>query len=74
MIDFASLIPQLEAPRPIYLDETPLVAVLMEQLQYLVAHGNRCEPDCPECRRLAQVTQELLQPFGEKASGQTRAA
>ena len=74
MIAFASQVPQVEAPKSIYLAETPLVDVLKEQLQYLVAHGNRCAPDCPDCRRLARVTQDLLQPFWEKRRVQTRAA
>ncbi len=53
--------------KPIYLDETPMLDVLVEQLEYLVAHEDGCKPDCPDCRRLAQVKQCLLQPFREKA-------
>jgi hypothetical protein len=60
--------------KPIYLAETPLLDVLVEQLEYLVAHENGCAPDCPDCRRLAQVKRCLLQPFWEKASAKAMAA
>jgi hypothetical protein len=41
------------------------VAVMWEQMEFLVAHGGpACSPDCPACARLEQVTQCLLRPFG----------
>ena len=54
-------------PHPIYLDATPLIDVLLEQLEYLMTHADRCRPDCPDCRRLAQVKRCLLKPFGATA-------
>ena len=56
------------APKPIYLAETPVLDVMIEQLEYLVAHGGRCMPYCPDCRRLEQLKRCLLQPFTERAS------
>jgi len=33
-----------------------------------------CAPDCPDCRRLAQVKRCLLQPFWEKPPAKAMAA
>jgi hypothetical protein len=48
------------------------VAIMWEQMQFLVAHGGpACSPDCPECIRLEQVKQCLLRPFGRDKSWQS---
>lgn len=45
-------------------ESAPLVDVLFDQLQFLVAHDtSRCAADCPECIRLEQVKGWLLLPF-----------
>jgi len=70
----SSIVPQASTPKPIYLAETPLLDVLLEQVKYLVEHGDGCAPNCPDCRRLARVKRCLLQPFGEKAPAKAMAA
>lgn len=45
-------------------ESVPLVDVLFDQLQFLVAHGSlQCPEGCPECVRLEQVKGWLLLPF-----------
>lgn len=45
-------------------ESAPLVDVLFDQLEFLVAHCTlRCPEDCPECARLEQVKGWLLLPF-----------
>ncbi len=52
----------------IYLEQAPLMDVMMEQLQYLVNHGNgMCGPGCADCARLAVVQSCLLRPFRPSA-------
>jgi hypothetical protein len=47
-----------------YLPPAPSVAVMWEQMEYLMAHpGSNCARDCPTCKRLEQVERWLLQPF-----------
>jgi hypothetical protein len=49
-----------------YSEPAPLVDVMFEQLEYLVAHRSAiCTPGCSECARLGQVQQWLLRPFRE---------
>ena len=47
-----------------YLANTPVQRVLVDQLEYLIAHcqGN-CPSDCIDCGRLHQVKNWLLLPF-----------
>jgi hypothetical protein len=46
------------------LESAPLVDVLFDQLEFLLAHGGlRCPEGCPECVRLEQVKGLLLLPF-----------
>ncbi len=50
-----------------FVEPAPAVAVMWEQMEFLVAHaGPNCPPDCPECMRLEQVKQCLLRPFGSR--------
>jgi len=37
--------------------------ILAEQLSYLLSHAGPCPENCPECTRLRNVEQLLLQPF-----------
>jgi len=69
-----SIVPAAGTSKPIYLAETALLDVLLEQLEYLVAHDDGCAPGCPDCRRLAQVKRCLLQPFLEKSPANSMAA
>ncbi len=69
-----SIVTAPSTSRPIYLSEAPLLDVLLEQLEYLVVHEDGCAPDCPDCRRLAQLKRCLLQPFWEKPPAKTMAA
>ena len=44
----------------------PLVEVLREQLEYLLAHSPQveaCWRDCPECERYRAVKELLMKPF-----------
>ncbi len=51
-------------PRGPYLQAAPLSEVMLEQLQYLLAHGSQaCAPKCPECARLTRIQKLLLLPF-----------
>jgi|KBSSwiStaDraftv2_1062776.scaffolds.fasta_scaffold1924494_1 hypothetical protein len=50
-----------------YTEPAPLVDVMFEQLEYLVAHRDGdCVPGCADCARLAQVQTCLLGPFQER--------
>lgn len=45
-------------------ESAPLVDVLFDQLEFLVAHRSmHCPDGCPECVRLEQVKGWLLLPF-----------
>lgn len=47
-----------------FIEPAPLVAVLIDQLEYLISHASRgCPPGCPDCSRLEQVQNLLLIPF-----------
>lgn len=47
-----------------YTDAAPLIEVMFDQLEYLIAHLRPdCGPGCPECARLEQVRNSLLAPF-----------
>lgn len=50
-----------------YTEPAPLVDVMFDQLEYLVAHCDEdCVPGCADCARLAQVQMCLLGPFQER--------
>jgi hypothetical protein len=52
------------ARRSCFLEPAPAIAVMWEQMEFLVAHaGPACSPDCPECLRLEQVRLCLMRPF-----------
>jgi hypothetical protein len=52
---------------PSYIEAAPVMDVMFEQLEYLIAHQSpSCPPGCPECARLAQVESCLLLPFGRR--------
>ena len=47
-----------------YVDPAPLMDVMLDQLEYLVAHKSaECRPGCPACERLEQVEGWLMLPF-----------
>jgi hypothetical protein len=61
------------ARRSGFLEPAPAVAVMWEQMEFLVAHaGPACSPNCPECLRLEQVRQCLMRPFDSFASQPTQ--
>jgi hypothetical protein len=46
------------------LKAAPLIDVMFDQLEYLIAHSDgACPPDCIDCDRLRQVRNLLLLPF-----------
>jgi hypothetical protein len=52
-----------------FIEPAPLVDVLFDQLEYLVAHpGQECSRGCPECDRLEQIRKLLLVPFQSRKS------
>ncbi len=47
-----------------YIDPAPVLDIMIEQLRFLAEHFTEaCDPDCPECARIAQVRHWLLLPF-----------
>jgi len=47
-----------------YLPSSSAASILWEQMEYLMSHdGVNCHPGCLDCRRLALVKKDLLQPF-----------
>lgn len=47
-----------------YAGSAPLLDVMLDQLEYLVAHkGPDCQPNCLACERLEQVEGWLMLPF-----------
>jgi len=46
-----------------YVPPSAVLDVMQEQLQYLVTHAVHCAPRCPDCARLEQMKECLLQPF-----------
>jgi len=53
-----------------YIAPSPMVTVMFDQLEYLLAHGaahasrgQNCTPECMDCARLQQVRNWLLLPF-----------
>jgi hypothetical protein len=51
-----------------YVQAAPLLAVMQEQVDYLISHltsheGNQCSSGCPDCARLEEVRLSLLKPF-----------
>jgi hypothetical protein len=52
-----------------YVASAPLVDVLYDQLEYLVAHSGRdCPTDCLECGRLERAKHWLLLPFRKSSA------
>jgi|HubBroStandDraft_6_1064221.scaffolds.fasta_scaffold2067229_1 hypothetical protein len=61
------------ARRSCFLEPAPAVAVMWEQMEFLVDHaGPACSPNCPECLRLEQVRQCLMRPFDSVAPQPTQ--
>ena len=57
-----------EIPGRCYVPSAPMADVLIDQLEYLLAHsGDQCAPECLECGRLQQVKNWLLLPFHSPA-------
>jgi hypothetical protein len=57
-----------EAAEPLhagcYVQAAPLLAVLQEQVSYLMSHKDqRCVAGCPDCARLEELRRCLLRPF-----------
>ncbi len=53
---------------PCYVEPAPLADVMLEQMEYLLAHAARpCPPACVDCARLAEVRRLLLLPFAMAA-------
>jgi hypothetical protein len=46
-----------------YVSPSPVLDVMQEQLQYLFTHAVHCAPRCPDCARLEQMKECLLQAF-----------
>lgn len=47
-----------------YVSAAPLLAVMEEQISYLVSHGGGdCPPGCVDCARLEEAKRCLLRPF-----------
>jgi len=54
-----------------YIESAPQIDVLLEQLDYLLAHQRKsCPTGCVDCTRLNQVRNWLLLPFRVKARRQ----
>ena len=61
--------PEIPGHRVCYVEASPMIDVMFDQLEYLLVHGNRgCPAGCEDCVRLKQVEAWLLQPFRETAS------
>ena len=60
-----------ETGRPAsFIEATPLIDVLFDQLEYLVTHSEReCPQGCPDCDRLQRVKKLLLAPFHPRYLG-----
>ena len=64
-----SVVADAAARKHRFVAPAPAVAVMWEQMEFLVSHARpTCSPDCPECRRLEQVKQWLLRPFDADGS------
>ena len=63
---------QANTPKTIHVGTAPLVDVMFDQLEYLVAHNesHRCPPRCTDCARLRHVKRSLLRPFRSAVWGQ----
>jgi len=47
-----------------YLNAAPITDVLLDQLEYLIAHSREnCPEECTDCARLEHVSSWLLLPF-----------
>jgi hypothetical protein len=54
-----------------YIKSAPQIDVMLEQLEYLLAHKrHRCPAGCVDCARLNQVRNWLLLPFRARSSRQ----
>ena len=53
-----------ELPKPRFIFPPADVGdVMVEQLEFLLDHGEACTPGCLDCQRLARVRAALLRPF-----------
>ncbi len=61
---------QPEEPSACYVQSAPALAVMQEQLEYLVLHksSNSCPLGCEDCMRLEEVESVLFRPFINKAT------
>ena len=60
----SSTVPEAEAGHSRYVEPAPLMDVMIDQLEYLVAHKSaECPPNCLACERLEQVEGWLMLPF-----------
>lgn len=62
--------PDAGNPRPAptgrtrYIEPAPIMNVMFEQIEYLLAHSDSaCPSGCTDCARLVQVRKWLLSPF-----------
>jgi len=52
-----------------YVDQAPVMEVLLDQLRYLIAHKSpECPAGCADCERLAGAQSWLLLPFRATAT------
>jgi hypothetical protein len=60
----SSPVPEPDTGRTRYVEPAPLMDVMIDQLEYLVAHKSaECPPNCLACERLEQVEGWLMLPF-----------